>query len=224
MSTFIYSDESGVDRKSRYFVIGMLILEDRRELLDFVSDLRMRHGFVKEFHWHEMSNTRFRCYAEILQEVWSPTVRYCCICVDKRKVDVDSYFGGKRYLMYNYFTRLLFTKRLQSGLQAVCFIDFKNRERRDNGLNYLMTYVNKDLPQCLKHLQPLHSHQDDCMQVCDIITGAIRYRMEHALGNTKRGQLATILESKMADLVLRGNLDIWIWRPRPRQKGKGPLS
>ncbi|HET6452829.1 MAG TPA: DUF3800 domain-containing protein [Armatimonadota bacterium] len=216
MATFVYSDESGINGGSRYFIIGMLIVEDRPTLLKLISDIRSDQRCHRELHWNEMSNSRYRCYADILDKTWIPSIRYCCICVDKRKVDLDAYFDGKRYLMYNYFTKLLFTKRLIGDMQAVCFIDFKNREKLDNGVDYLKRQVNKEVTGCLKHVQPLHSHQDDCLQVCDIITGAIHYRMEHSLGSTRRGQLAAILHNKMADLVLAGKLDVWIWHPRQR--------
>jgi hypothetical protein len=57
-------------------------------------------------------------------------------------------------------------------------LDFKTREKRDNGLAYLLEETNLDNPSSLKAVEVLDSKRSDLMQLSDLYLGVIRYGYE----------------------------------------------
>jgi hypothetical protein len=64
---------------------------------------------------------------------------------------------------------------VKRGFQAVVYLDFKSREKRDNGLEYLLREANFDVPYSVKAVEVIDSKKSDLMQLCDLYTGLVRF-------------------------------------------------
>jgi hypothetical protein len=208
---FIYQDESGDAKSSQEnFVVGLLRVRSRQPIWDAIQGVRQREKFTQELHFSKTSNKRRHVYTEVLKAVRKvrSEFSFSAIVVKNALIDLDR-FSGKRYLAYNFFTRLLMEHRSQNVREAIFYADEKARIKRDNCFEYLEVAVNMGRSEgtIIKKVESMDSKTDDIMQLTDLLVGCVNNSTGHSTGVRK-----VFVRRTAVALGLIG--DIWHWRPK----------
>jgi len=190
-------------------VFVLLTFNEPHAVLEAVSQVRQRHGFVDELKSSKWSNWRRRVYVDVLTEVVKHDVRATMLVAQKRDLD-RRYFPGKDYLAYNYLAKRLVVQATIEVQGATLYVDKKQRTRRDNFLEYLKAEVNlraleDGRPVVLRGVEDVDSKDSDLMQVTDLFAGTV-YGVE--TGNVRKDELFKIIRPKA---------EIWLWPPRKKK-------
>jgi hypothetical protein len=184
----VYQDESG-DAKScqENFIVGLLRVRDREPIWQAIKTVRNSERFAQELHFSTTSDKRERIYVEILKSVKriESTFSFSAIVIKNSLIDLRR-FSGKRYLAYNFFTRLLMEHRSTEVVDAIFYTDHKSRIKRDNFFQYLETSTNlAHGTGVLRKVESMNSKQDDIIQLTDLLIGCVNNRTGHCLGERK---------------------------------------
>lgn len=173
-----FCDESGIGPDSEWFAIGMLstTAETRRSLLAKIAAVRAECNFANELHFEKFSALRERVYRRVVEETL-PDVEYRALIVRRADVTIDR-FGREWYIALNYFTKRLVTAYTSPDMDAVLYLDFKQRESRDNGLVYLQREANLANPGALRAVETQDSKASELMQLSDLYVGLLRFGYE----------------------------------------------
>jgi len=215
---FVYQDESGEPGKARYFLIGVLVVDDktRKDILDAVARIRQKYSFYEELHFKKVSSRRFPIYKDIMTEVGSFPLRFCAMVIDNTRLDLR-YFSNKRYLAYNKFCCLAIFHNIKSlNGDVYVFTDAKSRIKEDNFLDYLEFQLQfeafcHDLNYNVRTVEPKDSKQEDLIQVTDLFLGAINSMYTHPKSPRKRELADMMREMVNAE---RYKFNVWCWRPK----------
>ncbi len=194
----VFIDESGVNGKSPYLVIGSIWINDEalqkletnlQPILD--AHFTNRH----ELKWKKLSKAKLAGYLSVL-DVFSDTLgaRFRCLVLDTKKIDHDSFSGGDTHTGYYKFVYQLACKGIKKdrelfGVQDkyVIYHDHVSATIRQNSsltelkriLNNTSTLVS-DLKSFnpVRDIQSLDSKDSLLLQLTDIMTGAVRHAFE----------------------------------------------
>lgn len=187
----VYCDESRPDlltsenAQDTYMVIGSLWLnaEDRAESKEAIHKLRDKYHVGGEFRWQKASPSRQRFYQELVEWFFSRglRLRFRCIAVDRRKVDLMGFHRDDQELGFYKFYYQMLHHWIESSNEYVVFCDYKS--------NRIMTRL-ETLQRCLAasnprsripNVQAVRSRESVLIQLADVLTGAAAARLNDAL-------------------------------------------
>lgn len=219
-----FCDESGIGPDSQWLAVGMLstTADSRRALRARIDTVRTELGFVNELHSEKLSPLREQVYRRLL-ETTLDLVEYRAIVARRSDVALDR-FGRQWYIALNFLTRRMVEHFVRPGLDAVLFLDFKTRAKRDNGLEYLFREVNLAKPGSLRAVEALDSKDSDLLQLSDLYLGWLRLGYEWGwplrLGPEGMPPADTRKRRLYADFVRvawerrkRSRFRVWEWQP-----------
>lgn len=243
MSHQLFCDESGINGDSKVLAVGLISTtsQNRRNLLRIIEQARRETGCHNEMHLKHMSNRRFALYARIVTETLD-SLRFYVGVINKADIDLK-WFGKEDYIALNYFTKKVICRFVRPGLDAVLYLDSKTREKRDNGLQYILREVNFEKPYALKVVEAIDSKASEYMQVCDLYTGLARLAYLRGVTiskncswsftptNRKEELLCMFLEAYtgMSGKQQKHTGRVWVWQPKANpaqrhQASKGMLG
>lgn len=242
MSYQFFCDESGINSDSKVIAVGLLSTnyKQRQELKKLISQSRINNSCFHEMHFKSMSKKRYNLYLEVLKHALDYSKFYCGV-IDKAQLNTE-WFGKKDYITLNYFTKKVVARFANPGMNGVLYLDQKARERKDNGLDYLLREVNFEKPYALKKVEAIDSKANEFIQVCDLLTGLSRLaflrgvviyknpKWDFTPSNRKEELLIEFLQL-YSSLSGRRQLRfgrVWVWQPQPhpglRIKSQGAIS
>lgn len=229
MSYQLFCDESGINGDSKVLAVGLISTtsQNRRELLRIIELARQQSSCHNEMHLKHMSNKRFDLYSRTVLETMGH-VRFYVGVINKSDID-SKWFGREDYIALNYFTKKVICRFVRPGLDAVLYLDSKTREKRDNGLQYILREVNFEKPYALKVVESIDSKGSEFMQVCDLYTGLARLAFLRGVKvdknctwdftptNRKEELLCRFLEAytTMSGKKQKATGKAWVWQPKP---------
>jgi hypothetical protein len=185
----VYCDESrpdllGSDRpQGQFMVIGSLWLpdEDRQVLKTEIHQLRDQHKVGGEFKWQKVSPSRREFYKQTVE--WfhrkGDRLRFRCIAVDQRQIDLKLYHESDQELgFYKFYYQLLHHWILDFNQYAV-FVDFKSNRRRDRLHVLRQCLCNSNLSSIVSVVQAVRSEESVLIQLADVLTGMAAYRLNN---------------------------------------------
>lgn len=215
---FVYQDESGEPGKAKFFIVGVLVVDEptRREVIAVTSSIREKFNFREEMHFKTMSKRRYPIYTEVMSAVATLPIRFCAMVVDNSVLDL-SHFSNKRYLAYNRFTYLAIFHNIKA-LTGDIYIhpDGRSRIKEDNFLDYIKDQLEFDgfgsgARYEIRAVEPRDSKKEEMLQVTDLYLGAVN-SMLNPPQNVQKNVLATLVR----DLSRRSprKFNIWHWKPK----------
>ena len=199
-SHFIYQDESGVVGTTGKFIVGLFFVKEREPLYEIIKKIRKKHNYWREFHFKEIfyfSSKRSRVACELLEEILRQHIYFRALAVSNDKLELK-YFDdeikntkdstGKQiktakargmFRAYSYFTKELLLENSSILNEAVIYLDKKVRMRTVNIYDYLKREVNLGTKRnAIKTVESRDSKKDDLVGICDLVLGAINYKIK----------------------------------------------
>ena len=196
----VFCDESHPDllasknSSAQYLLIGSLwmLSEDRENFKSSIHALREKHKIGPEFKWEKVSYSRLAFYKDLISWFWSQgeRLRFRCIVVDKKKVDLVHYHQNDQELGFYKFYYQLLHHWIADFNNYHIFCDFKTNRRRDrlHTLKECLECVN--LSAQIAGVQATRSDESVLLQLVDVLTGLISASLNHSCGHSSAKQQA----------------------------------
>jgi hypothetical protein len=165
---FVFQDESGdVARTDRNFIVGLLLVRDIEPIRAAIAMARAEFHFANEMHFFKMSGLRKRVYCAVFEALVGAREEFEFHTILVRREFLElGWFGGRRHLAYNFFTKLLLQRHVERIFEAAMLTDAKTRMREDNFLVYLPSELNLSAGRfVLRSIEAADSKTDDVLQV-----------------------------------------------------------
>ena len=205
----VYCDESRPELfgsrnpQGQYLLIGSIWLaaSDRQRCKEGIHALRDKHKVGGEFKWQKVSPSRVEFYRALAQ--WfvdeGNRLRFRCIAVDRKKVDLPGFHEGDQELGFYKFYYQLLLHWLEPNSQYNIFCDFKSNRVRARLA---------DLQRCLQHrcprecriatVQSVRSEESVLVQLVDVLVGAASAKLNWAAApNSAKAEVITALEGAL---------------------------
>lgn len=201
----IYCDESRPDlfatqseQVGKYMLIGGVWLEssDRDVFKAELKDLRTRHGIFGEFKWRAVAPSKLSAYLDLVD--WfigkGDACRFRCIVVDAAQVNLSKFHESDQELgFYKFYYQLLHHWILDFNTYSV-FIDHKRNRDRERLKVLHRCLQRSNITSELKRVQALDSADSVFIQLADVLTGAVAYRVHESAGSAARTAVVERLE------------------------------
>lgn len=184
-----YCDESS-QTKSRFMVYGGIIIE-QADLLSFDVALqvwRNEHNMHSELKWTKVSDQKEREYIALADLFFKLAARnlvhFKSVVFDTTRLDYRRFFRGNHelgfYRFYHYFLLHKFASYATSDAdRLLVFLDERTTEFP---LDRLQAMLNKGIRRhyrrkasIVRKIEPVVSKKCGCLQVADVLMGAIAY-------------------------------------------------
>jgi len=207
----IYCDESchleNDGQKVMLFGCVWCPADERVRLSSELRDIKNRHNAKGELKWTKVSNSRLNFYLELVD--WflaeSPLHFRALIVPDKTKLNHQQYNDGSHDTFYYKMYFSLLSKILSPDNCYNIYLDIKDTRSRlkiRELKKVLCNNVYDFTSQMINHLQNIHSHESDLMQLADFILGAVAYRQRGLNGNAAKEAVVSHLEEKIGYTLL----------------------
>ncbi len=180
---------------------------ESRRLSAELRDMKARHRASGELKWSKVSASRLPFYLELVD--WflgeSPIHYRGLVVLEKHRLDHAAFNQGDHDLFYYKMYFSLLNKILSPDSRYFIYLDIKDTRSRIKlrKLNeVLCNNVYDFTSQMIKHIQNIHSHESELMQVADFLTGALAYRHRRLSGNPAKVAVISHLESKLGRSLL----------------------
>jgi len=203
----VYCDESMPDlftsrnRRGRYLMIGSLWLPSdlRREIKEKIHRLRESHNTWGEIKWSRVSPSRLPFYLDLIDlfESYGMDLRFRCIAVDSKQVDMRWHDNDEELGFYKFYYQMLHHWILDFNEYRI-FCDTKTNRVPERLATLRRCLASANLSSRIHSLQALPSRQVALIQLCDLLLGAASSRMNASLrqGSAKEA-LVKRLESHL---------------------------
>ena len=198
---------------------------ESRRLSAELRDMKARHRARGELKWSKASVSRLPFYLEVVD--WflaeSPLHYRGLVVLEKQRLNHAAFNQGDHDLFYYKMYFSLLNKILSPDSQYFIYLDVKDTRSRIKlrKLNeVLCNNVYDFTSQMIQHIQNIHSHESELMQVADFLTGAIAYRHRKLSGNAAKLAVIDHLEAKLGRSLLRATplreekLNLFLFTPQ----------
>jgi hypothetical protein len=191
-------------------------------------EVRERCNLHAEMKWTKISRSKLPGYKAFVDVVLdSALIPFRCIVIDKHILDYTTFHRGDRELGFYKFYFQLISRNLEPHNLYWLYTD-ERKNRKPYRLDVLKLTVNRWWAkqagvEPLRHIEPRCSHDDDLIQVADILLGAVAYAWNGRRGSEPKLDLIEHICQRLAWPTLgastaRGAFKMNIWKWEPRQK------
>ncbi|HET9174486.1 MAG TPA: DUF3800 domain-containing protein [Candidatus Saccharimonadales bacterium] len=215
---FGYLDETGLLHKpdtDRFFGMGLLIVQNPRQLHRGVIRLKDQRRFHKEFKFNHVNSDTLLTYKKLIDIIFDTHgLRFNCYVVDKTARTsehyVRSYNGYAGYLVANAIDQ---TGSGDSEYITVLADDVSTNSINDKFESMVRDRVRKVTRRnALFGICRLESHAVTELQVCDVLVGAVAYAHKMGVGSVStrgaKAQLVKYVQSKLNVFSLSQKLEL----------------
>lgn len=200
--------------------------EDAHRLSVELRDIKARHRARGELKWSKTSVSRLPFYLEVID--WflaeSPLHFRGLVVLNKKLLNHAAFNQGDHDLFYYKMQFSLLNKILSPDSRYAIYLDIKDtrsRQKLKKLREVLCNNVFDFTSDMIWHMQNIHSHEAELMQMADYLTGALAYRHRRLSGNPAKLAVLDHLEKKWGHSLLAATplreqkLNIFLFRPRP---------
>lgn len=235
----LYCDESRI-HSARYMLIGGLWLpQDLEETLRAdLRGVREVRNMTAEFKWTKVSQSKldgYRAWVDCFFK--NPAVDFRSIVIDTTLLDYQTFHKGDQELGFYKFYFQLISRNVRPENLYWLYTDERNN-RRKNRLEVLKIITNrywkkKADVEPLRTVEPRASHEEDLLQLTDVLLGAVGYAWNELKDSPAKMELIAHIAQRLGWPSLQvatppsfTRFNIWHWKPYPRTpvKSKRPRS
>ena len=210
-------------------LIGGLWVPWDAELTVRASLLKVRakpeYQLRAEMKWTKVSRKMLPAYKDFVDVFFEhASLSFKCIVLDKHILDYRAFHRGDKELGFYKFYFQLISRHLVPGNHYWLFTD-ELRNRKTDRLETLQLTVNRWCMKTkgvepLRHVEPRRSHDDDLIQLTDILLGAIAYSWNEFDTSEAKLSLITHIAQRLGWPTLRlatrpdaPKVNVWKWHP-----------
>lgn len=231
MRYIIYTDESNITA-SRYMLIGglWLPLAAQRHATLALERVREPYDLLHEMKWTKVSRTMLPAYKSFVDVFFEEVdLAFHCIVIDRYALDYATYHRGDEELGFYKFYYLLISRKLTAGDSYWLYTD-ERHNRKPYRLEVLKLTVNRWWHrqagvEPLQVVEPTRSHDEDMLQLADLLLGAVGYCWNDRGESDAKVRLARHIADQMgwATLKVRTSpyatkFNIWVWDPTAKSR------
>lgn len=227
----IYCDESChlENDDSDIMVLGSILVDERLKSNYFkqIRQIKVSHNISSwnEIKWTKVSNSRLDFYYALIDWFFESEVYFrALVAKNKKSLDHSLYSNGDYDLWYYKMYFRLLDPLLEWGQEYKVFIDIKDTRggaRVSTLQQVLCNNIYDWNGSVLKHIQQIHSHQSELLQICDLIIGAISYYHRGLYDENKqsaKNKIITYVIDKGIHLNINSSktekkFNLFIWKP-----------
>ncbi|MBN2858084.1 MAG: DUF3800 domain-containing protein [Candidatus Delongbacteria bacterium] len=217
-------------------VLGTMFCEaeKKRQIFDDIRGIKERHSLSPHFEikWTKVSPAKIDFYIDLVEYFFNCSDLRFRSVVAKEKDHLDhSMYNNNDYNEWYYkMYYLLLDKIIFPDNCYDVFIDIKDTRggKRLQVLQEALCNNRYDFKQeVIRHVNQIHSHESEILQLCDLFIGALSY-FHRGLYNKKRnGAKSRLIDliSKKRDLPLKYSssqeelkFNMFIWLPRRKEE------
>lgn len=154
--------------------------------------LKLQHKSPTEIKWSKLSLSRIALYKAIIDFFISSDIEFRCVLIkNKKNLDNKKYNDSNHETFYNkvvyYLLNNDYTNSVNDSFKVV--LDIKNTRGKER-LAELDSYLKlkykkqgKDTP--FKYFQHIRSHENELLQLTDLLIGAITYKSRNDIDKTQ---------------------------------------
>ncbi|MEW6717259.1 MAG: DUF3800 domain-containing protein [Chloroflexota bacterium] len=222
----LYCDESSIS-SARYMLIGGLWVpwETEATLKAMLSAVRATRKLRAEMKWTKVSHKMLPAYRDFVDMFFSEdTLSFKCIVLDTHVLDHQTYHRGDKELGFYKFYFQVVSRNLLAGNLYWLYTD-ERKNRKPYRLEVLKLTVNRWWNkqagvQPLRAVEPRRSHDEDILQLADILLGAIAYAWNGRRNSPAKLALIEHIAHRLGWPTLRlatrptaPKVNIWKWEP-----------
>jgi hypothetical protein len=212
----IYCDESChlENDRQKAMVLGAVWCprENTRNNAVRLREIKKKYGLspLFEVKWTKVSPAQKEFYVELIDYFFDEDIHFRALVVpDKSKLDHNAFFGQDHDLWYHkmYFTML--KAILNPDARYRIYIDIKDTQGakkiaklRDVLCNNLYDFSRK----IVEHIQLVHSHEIEQIQLADLLIGAISYLNRGLQGNAGKEAVINRIQERSGYSLTRTTL------------------
>lgn len=155
-----------------------------------IRKIKQKFGLHTEAKWSSLSKSSYPLYSELIEYFFATDLQYRAIVIDESKLKHSDFNQSHDDFYYKMYFQLL-SKKIFPDCNYNIYLDIKDT-RSAKKVNGLRGYLNNNFI-AVRNLQNIRSHESELMQLTDIITGAIGYRL--------RGLDKVIAKNKIIDKI-----------------------
>lgn len=150
-----------------------------------IKKIKLKHKSPTEIKWNKLSWSRLELYKEIIDYYFDNNIEFRCVLVkNKKNLDHQKFNRGDHNSFYYKIVYLLlrndYTNSVGDSYRVMMDIkDTRGKERLKELSIWLDKRYSGNSP--FKYLQHIHSHENELLQLTDLLIGAVAYktRKEH---------------------------------------------
>jgi len=177
---YIFHDDSGNLKPGArgFFCPGLLLSKKPYAAYRIIKNIRNSRNFYDELHFHKISEQRAYIYVDVINSIL--TLEECSFygMIVNNENASRIILGKKEYVGVNRIVKTLMSQcslHFPHNIEAVVFTDKKLRVRQDNFTDYIRNSSRRENFKIrIKEVISIDSKDDDLIQTCDLITGAVR--------------------------------------------------
>lgn len=199
--------------------------QDAHRLGAELRDIKARHRARGELKWSKTSASRLPFYLEVVE--WflaeSPLHYRGVVVQNKAALNHGEFNDGDHDQFYYKMQFSLLNKILSPDSRYAIYLDVKDTRSRlklKKLREVLCNNVYDFTSEMIGHIQNIHSHEAELMQLADYLTGALGYRHRHLAGNSAKLAVLRHLEAQWGRSLLLSTplreqkFNIFLFTPR----------
>jgi len=235
----LYCDESNI-QSARFMLIGGLWIPQRTEfsLREHLTNVRRVFNMTAEFKWTKVSQSKLPAYTAWLDCFFgNKDVGFRCIVIDTKLLDYRAFHKGDHELGFYKFYYQLVSRNIQPENLYWLYTD-ERTNRKKNRLEVLKIVTNRywmkqSGAEPLRGVEPRRSHDEDLLQLTDVLLGALGYTWNESTESPAKLSLIAHIRKRLGWPSLKQStspsatrFNVWQWRPSAQAqiKGKRPRS
>jgi len=215
---FGYLDETGLlhtPPTDRFFGLGLVIIQNPRNLHRSIIRLKDKRNFHKEFKFSGIKQSNLNTYKQLIDIIFdTQNLRFNCYIVDKTARSTKNYVSS-----YNGYAGYLIAHSIdQTDSEASEYITVLADDVSTNSIDDRFESMVRDRVRrvtrrgALFGICRLESHAVSELQVCDILVGAVAFAHKMGAGSVStrgaKAQLTKYIQSKLNIFSLSQDLSL----------------
>lgn len=202
----IYCDESRQElfwsrlrKGARYIVIGGILIPrtQRTKLKSEIRLLRKKHRTFGEIRWKNVAPSRSQFYKELAELFLNSQMRFRCIILDKRELNLVKYYGSDEELGFYKFYYQLLHHWLDEFKKYSIFVDLRSSRTPVRLKELHKVLSNANLFSEIVQVQALPSEESVFIQLADLLVGAVGYAVHDRQESEVKLGLIRMLENRL---------------------------
>lgn len=173
---------------------------ETKRLNEALRDLKKKHKAQGELKWSKVSQARLPFYLELIDWFFAESaLHYRGLLVEnKQKLSHLNFNQGNHDVFYYKMQFTLLKKLLSPSSHYAIYLDVKDTHSRTKLKKLREVLCNNVYDfngQMISHMQNIHSHESELMQMADFFTGALTYCHRNLTENSAKVAVIAHIET-----------------------------